>query len=94
MTTTVQIQSDMILINGNSLDQLIAEAVKTGVSEVLREQKKDPLETITVQDLATQYRCTVRTMDKRIAEANVKTVKTGKFKAIFRKDLEKIIKAK
>lgn len=93
MTTTVQVSDNKIIINGQSLEELISQSVKAGAEMVLNMMKRDPLETVTVQELAIQYGCTTKTMMRRIAEANIRPVKTGKFKAVFRKDLEKIIKA-
>lgn len=93
MTTTVQVNGDTIFLNGTTLTDVIASAVKQGVKEIMDAQKEDPLELITLADVCQKVKCSIRTVERRINDRNIKVSKVGRHRCIFRKDITKLFQS-
>lgn len=75
--------------------QKIVETACDKVVQKVKEQESAPseYEDIPLEQAATELRCSVRTIRRRMKELNIKGFRVGKEITIQRKDLKKIKKA-
>jgi len=84
----------VVNITLSELQRMLDESAEKAVKKVQELQSKpSEYEDLTLEEAASELRCSIRTIRRRMGELNIKGFRVGKEITIQRKDLTKIKKA-